>query len=416
MVLAYQIGYLSNLIPIPGGIGVLDGSFVGMFVLYGVNATMATSATLVYHAISLWVPATWGTVAFVLLRRSRNQPIKWRLPRSERRQLRAARARRVRDGVRGYGVSIAEPASPGSVLALIRSGEAITRNELSETLGIARSTVVQRLGVLSDAGLVKLAGDGQSSGGRPASIFTFDESAGVVVVGDLGQTGCHLAVCDLAARPLAEHTDSLSIDQGPEVVIEWVKARFSELLAGARTRLGCDVLGVGIGLPGPVDFDTGRPVSPPAMPGWDGVDVRACSPTSPTARCWSTTTRGSWRWASTARRAATTPHMIFVKIGSGIGAGLIADGNVLRGARGAAGDIGHIVVDPDATEVCRCGNVGCLDAVAGGWAIAHRMGDIAPTPPDVVRLAREGHPEATGQVRRSGRLVGVRRRRRREPA
>jgi uncharacterized membrane protein YbhN (UPF0104 family) len=84
VVLAYQIGYLSNLIPIPGGIGVLDGSFVGLFVLFGVNDTLATSATIVYHAISLWVPATWGTVAFVLLRRSRNQPVTWRLPRAER--------------------------------------------------------------------------------------------------------------------------------------------------------------------------------------------------------------------------------------------------------------------------------------------------------------------------------------------
>jgi uncharacterized membrane protein YbhN (UPF0104 family) len=78
LVLAYQIGYLSNLIPIPGGIGVLDGSFVGMFVLYGVNDTLATSATIVYHAISLWVPAVWGTIAFVLLRRTRNEPIVWR--------------------------------------------------------------------------------------------------------------------------------------------------------------------------------------------------------------------------------------------------------------------------------------------------------------------------------------------------
>jgi uncharacterized membrane protein YbhN (UPF0104 family) len=84
IVLAYQIGYLSNLIPIPGGIGVLDGSFVGMFVLFGINDTTATSATIVYHAISLWVPATWGTIAFLLLRRSRNQPIIWRRPRAER--------------------------------------------------------------------------------------------------------------------------------------------------------------------------------------------------------------------------------------------------------------------------------------------------------------------------------------------
>jgi len=86
IVLAYQIGYLSNLIPVPGGIGVLDGSFVGMFVLYGVNDTLATSATIVYHAISLWVPAMWGTVCYMLLRRTRNEPLNLRLTRAERRR------------------------------------------------------------------------------------------------------------------------------------------------------------------------------------------------------------------------------------------------------------------------------------------------------------------------------------------
>lgn len=84
IVLAYQIGYLSNLIPIPGGIGILDGSFVGLFVLYGVSATDATAATVVYHAISLWVPATWGTVAFIILRRTRDRPLTPRPPRAER--------------------------------------------------------------------------------------------------------------------------------------------------------------------------------------------------------------------------------------------------------------------------------------------------------------------------------------------
>jgi uncharacterized membrane protein YbhN (UPF0104 family) len=86
VVLAYQIGYLSNFIPIPGNIGVLDGSMVGMLVLYGVTATTGTAATLVYHAISLWVPAMWGTIAFVVLQRTRKQPIVPRPPRSERRR------------------------------------------------------------------------------------------------------------------------------------------------------------------------------------------------------------------------------------------------------------------------------------------------------------------------------------------
>jgi uncharacterized membrane protein YbhN (UPF0104 family) len=87
IVLAYQIGYLSNFIPIPGGIGVLDGSMVGMFVLYGVRASHATAAVIVYHGISLWIPAMWGTIAFLLLRRSRGEPISLRPPRDERRRL-----------------------------------------------------------------------------------------------------------------------------------------------------------------------------------------------------------------------------------------------------------------------------------------------------------------------------------------
>jgi uncharacterized membrane protein YbhN (UPF0104 family) len=88
IVLAYQIGYLSNLIPIPGGIGVLDGSFVGMLVLYGVGATTAAAATVVYHAISLWIPAMWGTVAFLILRRTRDKPLTLRPTREERRRRR----------------------------------------------------------------------------------------------------------------------------------------------------------------------------------------------------------------------------------------------------------------------------------------------------------------------------------------
>lgn len=95
IVLAYQIGYLSNLIPIPGGIGVLDGSLVGLFVLYGISATLATAATVVYHAIALWIPAMWGTAAFLILRRTRKRPLSLRPPREVRRT-RRNQARRQR--------------------------------------------------------------------------------------------------------------------------------------------------------------------------------------------------------------------------------------------------------------------------------------------------------------------------------
>jgi uncharacterized membrane protein YbhN (UPF0104 family) len=83
VVLAYQIGYLSNFIPVPGGIGVLDGSMIGMLVIYGVGGTVATAATLAYHAISLWVPAIWGTIAFIVLQKTKKQPIVLRNPTEE---------------------------------------------------------------------------------------------------------------------------------------------------------------------------------------------------------------------------------------------------------------------------------------------------------------------------------------------
>jgi len=95
VVLAYQVGYLANVVPIPGNIGVLDGSVVGMFVLYGVSATTATAVTVVYHAIALWIPAMWGTLAFVLLQRSRGKPIELRPDREERRRLREERRQRA---------------------------------------------------------------------------------------------------------------------------------------------------------------------------------------------------------------------------------------------------------------------------------------------------------------------------------
>jgi uncharacterized membrane protein YbhN (UPF0104 family) len=93
IVLAYQIAYISNALPVPGNIGVLDGSMVGMFVLYGTSAVLATAATVVYHAIALWVPAMWGTGAFLMLRRTRDRPIRLRPPREERRELRRERHR-----------------------------------------------------------------------------------------------------------------------------------------------------------------------------------------------------------------------------------------------------------------------------------------------------------------------------------
>jgi uncharacterized membrane protein YbhN (UPF0104 family) len=97
IILAYQIGYLANVLPIPGSVGVLEGSFVGMFVLYGASATTATAAAVVYHAIALWIPATWGTVGFIRLRRSANEPLTPRPSREERQLARAIKRQTALD-------------------------------------------------------------------------------------------------------------------------------------------------------------------------------------------------------------------------------------------------------------------------------------------------------------------------------
>ena len=96
VVLAYQIGYLVNIIPVPGGIGILDGSLIAMLTLYGVNATSAAAGEVVYHAVALWIPSTVGTIAFVRLSRNAKQPLRLRPPKAERRRARAERRDRER--------------------------------------------------------------------------------------------------------------------------------------------------------------------------------------------------------------------------------------------------------------------------------------------------------------------------------
>lgn len=153
------------------------------------------------------------------------------------------------------------------------------------------------------------------------------------------------------------------------------------------------VIGVGVGLPGPVEFKSGRPVSPPIMPGWDGFNVPAYLTALTAAPVWvdndvNTMALGELR-AGVARGCT---DMIFVKIGTGIGAGLVSGGKLHRGAEGCAGDIGHIAVR-DSHVVCRCGQLGCLEALAGGFALGRDGAEAAEngTSPFLQRLSKEGH-------------------------
>ena len=164
------------------------------------------------------------------------------------------------------------PTSAGALLGLIRDEVAVTRADLARETGLARSTVAQRVDALLAQGLVYEAGGSASTGGRPPTVLAFNRDAGVVLVADLGATHARVAVSDLAGAPLAERAADLDIALGPEHALAWVAERFAELLDEVG-RSSDDVRGIGIGVPGPVEFDSGRPVNPPIMPGWDDFPI-----------------------------------------------------------------------------------------------------------------------------------------------
>jgi predicted NBD/HSP70 family sugar kinase len=284
---------------------------------------------------------------------------------------------------------------------LLRDGRPRTRAELAAMTGLARSTVGLRLDALVGLGLVGPFADAVSTGGRPPSRVALVPSARVVLGADFGAGHLNLVLTDLMGEALTGRRSLLDVAEGPEAVLTTMVAEADALLAElGRTRR--DLIGVGIGLPGPVQFSTGRPVAPPIMPGWDGFDVPG----------W---VRGHLdvpvlvdndvNIMALGERSFAWPdvdHFLFVKVATGIGSGIISGGRLQRGAQGIAGDIGHVQVARGAGIACHCGNVGCLEAVASGPAIAAGL----PGGAEVVDLVRAGDVEAIQAVRQAGRDIG----------
>jgi predicted NBD/HSP70 family sugar kinase len=302
------------------------------------------------------------------------------------------------------------PGSPGGVLRLIREGRVVTRTDLMDVTGLSRSTVMQRLGVLLAAGLVlEVPDSGPSSGGRRPASLAFNERMGVVLAADLGARHGRLAVCDLAGAPLAEREEPLRIADGPDVVLDWVSGTFDDLLSEAGRGDG-DVLATAIGVPGPVEVATGRPVSPPLMRGWDDFPVadrlreRFAAPAL-LERDVHAMALGEHR-----RHWRNLPHMVFVKVATGIGAGIISDGELLRGNHGRAGDIGHIRAIRQSDVICTCGNRGCVAVLATGSAVIRQLAEAGVevgSTAEVVELVKSGDAVAMHHVREAGRVLGA---------
>jgi len=291
---------------------------------------------------------------------------------------------------------------------LLRDGQPRTRAELASVTGLARSTIALRVDALMELGLVSPVGDAQSTGGRPSSQFALNPSAKVVLAADLGATHATIAVTDLTGTTLAEQSGRRDIADGPESVLSWMVETGRELLKGLG-RKQTDVIAIGIGLPGPVEHSTGMPINPPIMPGWHHFDVPSYVQQHLEVPVLVDNDVNIMALGEQAYSWPSTEHMIFVKVATGIGSGVISSGRLQRGAQGIAGDIGHVQIPRGAGVPCHCGNRGCLEAMASGPAIAAelRKGGLAvDTSQDVIDLVKTGNIDAIQAVRQAGRDIG----------
>ena len=296
----------------------------------------------------------------------------------------------------------------GDIFQLLLDGQARTKADLVHLTGLARSTVSARVDALLSAGLLVAAGEAASTGGRPPSRVAFNPRAGLVLAVDLGASHATIAIADLGGRILGSTTHPLDIAGGPEPVLDRMLVEAEALLSDLETPTSA-LVGVGIGVPGPVEHSTGRPYNPPIMPGWDRFDIPGY-----VQRTFDVPVLvdNDVNILALGEHATMWPHvddLIFVKVSTGIGAGIIAGGQLQRGAQGSAGDMGHVQVPRVLGSTREPGDERDLEALASGSALATALRDAgheAHSPGDVIELVRSGNAAAIEATRQAGRDVG----------
>ncbi|MDI5938016.1 ROK family protein [Micromonospora harpali] len=305
------------------------------------------------------------------------------------------------------------------LLRLLRDEGAVSRAELGDRLEMPRPRLLAELERLVDLGYVAEAGLAASRGGRRSTLVELNPQLRFAAV-DLGASSIDVEVVNGRLEPVAAYAEPADIRNGPKVTLQ----RVNELLHkfrvdGAYERLHA----VGIGVPGPVSFRDGVPVSPPIMPGWDRFPVRELLTRE--HGCPAVVDNDVNIMAIGERHggvAHSVDDFLFVKIGTGIGCGIYLSGEVYRGTDGCAGDIGHIQVDTHG-PTCSCGNAGCLEALFSGAALARDANAAARngsspalaerlstrgtvTAEDVAEGAIEGDVVCIQLIRDGGRRVG----------
>lgn len=303
--------------------------------------------------------------------------------------------------------ALVSPDSPGAVLQLVRTGQVSSRSDIARLTQVSASTAASRVQALIDLGLLHERGAGSSRGGRRPRRLDLRTEAGVVASIDLGASHAVVALFDLAGGVLVHENLTLNIADGPRVVLPWVFEQVQRMLQSLA--LEPPLMGLTVGVPGPVDATTGRVITPSRMPGWNGADVPTLLGEVTDAPVLVENDANLMAVGEFFVGDKTGQHLVFLKAGSGIGCGVICSGSLHRGARGAAGDISHVSVSPGVDIACSCGRIGCLDAVASGAALARDMtaaGLPAADTAAVVELARDPEPVSARILRDAGRATG----------
>jgi predicted NBD/HSP70 family sugar kinase len=307
------------------------------------------------------------------------------------------------------------PGSHGDVLALISNGSAATTADLARLTGLARSTIAQRVRDLGDR---RYLTDSQQTAsatvaiGRPARHILLRTADNLVFAIDLGVSHCRMALMDISRAVLDEREIVLAARQAPrEAILPAIENNLREMLHLAGKPEGA-LRAIGMGVPAPIEYGTGKPSNPPILgPGWNGYPIPAFFKerfgTGLTVLVDNDVNVMALGEHRTQRQNAR--DLLLVKVGTGIGCGTIANGRLHRGAQGCAGDIGHIQINEQETYLCHCGKTGCLEAIAGGAALARALsqaGHRADVPADVLRLATDGDSDALRTLRTAGQHIG----------
>jgi predicted NBD/HSP70 family sugar kinase len=293
----------------------------------------------------------------------------------------------------------------GDVFALIRDRRAATRTEIGRLTGLSRTAVASRVTALTATGLITEREQAPSTGGRPASLLSFDAGAGVVLSVAIGISRTRLAVCNLAGEVQSMSDIDQEVALGPDDLMPDVVKRLDVLL---QEFPDVPVYGVGLSLPGTVDRDRGCSRDSPILRGWDGVDLRPYfSELQRLSNAPVILDNDANAIAAVERQGHD--DVVVIKASSGLGAGIVSGGVLQRGAAQAAGEFGHNKTAAARGLPCRCGDTGCVEAIAGGWAVVQalqKQGRSVRHLRDVVELAHEGDAEARRMIRDSGRYVG----------